>query len=176
MSNRNSNDTPSADNIRNSGGIPYASQIPNDSNAEGANLAEVLNDAGERLRVRVQNVAINTLNNEKSVALGGVASKQWAPTHAIVQMVDVGAGAAATGDFEITIGITSGGTQILAATACTGVIAINTKLVIDLSAVVKPALPASSTVYVKVTTADSTAGAGHLADVYLVGEVIATAS
>jgi|GEM_PF-2833286 len=170
---RNPANAPSDDKIRNAGAVPWASQIPNDTEAEGNYVSDVLSNMGERLRAVVSDLAIDTLNDEQSVALGGVASKQFAPTHAIVQMATV-SGAAAAGDFQISIGITSGGTEILAATACTGVIAIDTKLIIDLSAVVKPALPASSTLYVKVTTADTTAGAGHLAKVYVVGEVIAT--
>lgn len=169
---RNADGTPTGESLRSDGAIPYASQIPNNSNAEGDSLEDALNVLAGRKRVLVESLAIDTINDEQTVAIGGVATKQFAPLFAIVQMVDVGSGAAATGDTDISIGISTGGTQILAATECTGLIGINTKKVIDLSAVVKPAIPANSTIYVKVTTADATAGAGHLANVYIVGEII----
>lgn len=172
-----SNNVPSGSEIRNDGAIPSASQIPNNSDlVSGDYVADALDSLGivleGRKRILIESLAIDTINNEKSVAIGGLATQQFAPLFAIVQMVAVGVGAAATGDTDISIGISAGGTQILTATECTGLIGINTKKVIDLSAVVKPALPASSTVYVKVTTADASAGAGHLANVYIVGEII----
>jgi len=144
------------------------------TNASDITALEAL--AAQSVRVRVQNLSVETLNDEQSVAIGGAAGNQFTPHRAVVQMIDVGAGAAANGDMEITIGTASGGTQILTATACTGLIGLNTRFIIDLSAVVKPAIGADSTIYVKVTTADTTAGAGHLADVYLIGDIVATAS
>lgn len=171
---RNTNDKPSGSSIRNDGAIPFASQIDNDSTVAGAFVSDALDtlkgSIPVRVRAAVTGLAIDTLNDEQSVALTGVATDQFMPLVAIVHMEDVGAGAAAAGDFEITIGISSGGTQILTATACTGVIGVDTKLAIDLTGAAKVAMPADSTIYVKVTTADTTAGAAHLANCYIVGE------
>jgi len=164
---------PSGDAIRNAGAIPFASQIPNDANAEGNTLADVLNSLGERVRVVVEDLDIVTLNDEQSVAIGGVASKQFTPVTAIVHCT--GVGGTLNGDAEITIGITSGGTEILTATAIT-VTALNDKFIIDLSAVKKAAMGGDATIYVKVTTKDTTGTAGSLANVYIIGEMIPTAS
>lgn len=49
MGGRNSTDAPSQDNIRNQGGIPFASQIPNDAAASG----EYLDDAVDAIDTRV---------------------------------------------------------------------------------------------------------------------------
>jgi len=174
MTRRNAADAPSADSIRNAGAIPQASQISNDSNSEGESVAAVLNNLGDKLRKTVTALDIVTLNDEQSVALGGDALHQWAPVTAVVQITGVGGTIA--GDAQITIGITTGGTEILAATALTGAVTINEMLIIDLSAVAKPAIPANSTVFVKVTSADSTGTAGSLASVHLMGEIIDTAS
>jgi hypothetical protein len=173
---RNSADAPGADQIRNAGAIPYASQIPNDSDSQGDFVSDVLNNAGDRLRVKVAGISPETLNNEQSTALGGSALNQWAPLFAVFHMEDVGVGVAANGDVQMSIGITTGGTEILAATALTNLIAIDTKFIMDLSAVVKPALPANSTIFVKVTTADTTAGADHFVDAYIEGIIIPTAT
>lgn len=170
----NADGTPTDNSIRNDAAIPHASQIPNNTKLPGEYLGNALETLDQR--VVVSGMEVETLNNEQSTAIGGAATDQWCPTTAIIQMVDVGEGTAANGDVQMSIGITAGGTQILAATALTNLIAINTKFVIDLSAVVKPAIPANSTVYVKVTTADTTAGAGHLANAYIYGKIIPTAS
>ena len=172
----NTVNAPSGVEIRKIAAIPFASQIPNDTGHEGESVGEVIDNIGERTVVLVEDISVETLNDEQSTAIGGDAAKQFVPTHAIIHMVDVGAGLAANGDVAITIGISAGGTQILAATVCTNLIAIDTKFIIDLSAVVKPALAANATIYVKVTTADTTAGAGHLANAYIYGELIPTAA
>lgn len=154
-----------------------ASQVDNDSVIAGAFVDDALNVLNSAIKqAKVASVAIDTLNDEQSVALGGKSTDEFCPSLAVVQVVDVGAGAGAAGDLAISIGITSGGTEILAAKVCTGLIALNTKFIIDLSEIVKPAMPANSTVYVKVTTCDTTAGAGHLADVYLFGQTILSAT
>lgn len=171
MPSTNANGKPTADAIRNAGAIPWASQIRDDSNDKGNSVGVSLGILDGRKKVVVEDLSIETLNNEQSQAIGGEATEQFAPITAIVHMKDVGAGAAANGDVQISIGIAPSGTEILAATACTNLIAVNTKFIIDLSAVVKPSIPANSTIYVKVTTADTTAGAGHLADVHVVGEI-----
>ena len=165
---------PTGQEIRNDGAIPWASQIPNDSDLGGksGSIADALNIAAKSKRVVVADVSVETLGDEQTVALGGLSTEHFSPITSIVHMTAVGEGNAANGDLAISIGITTGGTEILAATVVTGLIGINTKKVIDLSSVVKPALPANSTIYVKVTTKDTTAGAGHLADVYINGETI----
>jgi len=169
---RNPADAPTSAEIRNNIAIPFASQIPNDSQSEGDSLADVVNNLGDKIRVIVEDIDIVTLNDEQSVALGGPASKEFCPVTAILQCVGVGGTIA--GDGEVTIGITSGGTQILAATASLAVL-VNEKLVVDLSAVKKPAIPANSTIYVKVTKADTTGTAGSLINCVLMGEVIPSA-
>jgi hypothetical protein len=174
---RNADGTPTGQAIRSEGAIPYASQIENDSSYPGTYVDDALTTlyttVGARQRIKITGLAMPTLNNEQSTAMGGSASNQFAPTHAVVTVNNVGSGAAANGDMQITIGTSTGGTQILTATACTGLNTINEKIVISLMGATKAAIPCNSTIYVKVTTADTTAGAGHLADVYLFGEVFA---
>ena len=122
-------------------------------------------------RLAVTGLAVDTLNDEVSAALGGASTDMFVPEKIIVHMEDVGAGAAAAGDYEITVGTATGGTQILAATACTGCNLINETFQIALTGVL-PKVAADATIYVRCTTADTTAGAGHLVDAYLVGELI----
>jgi len=74
----------------------------------------------------------------------------------------------------VTIGITTGGTEIVAATVSLAVLA-NEKLIVDLSAVKKPAMPANSTIFVKVTKADTTGTAGSLIRCILDGIVVPSA-
>lgn len=174
---RNADGSPTGQAIRSDGAIPYLSQIENDSNYPGTYADDALNTiyttVGARQMVKIAALAMPTLNNEKSTAMGGSASNQFAPTHAVITVNNVGSGAAANGDMQITIGTSTGGTQIASAITCTGLNTINEKLVVDLTGATKAAIPCNSTIYVKVTTADTTAGAGHLADVYLFGEVFA---
>ncbi|MDD5511912.1 MAG: hypothetical protein PHI12_14065 [Dehalococcoidales bacterium] len=156
--------------IKNDGAIPYASQIKNNSDAIGDTLADAMESAGLRVRMHVAGLAVDTLNDEKAVAIGGVATKQFAPTCVIARMATV-VGAVATGDVEFSVGITPGGTEIMAATVATNLIALNDKVVIPLSGK-SASIPANSTVYVKVTTIDTTAGAGTLANVDVCGEIL----
>jgi len=172
---RNADGTPTGQAIRSEGAIPYASQIENDSTYPGTYVDDVLTTlyttVGARQMVKVAGLEINTLNNEQHTHIGGSALYQFVPTHVVVHM-EAATGTAATGDFHITIGTSTGGTQVLSSTECTGVIAINTKIVIDLTGAVKAAMPCDGAFYVKVTTADTTAAAGHLADAYIFGEII----
>ena len=167
---------PTSRDIKINGAIPWASQIVDDSETPRGTVAESLTEVnaavGGRKNALIEDLELDS-TDEQSVVLDGLATEQFAPLWAIVNMKDVGAGAIATGDVDISIGIASAGTEILAATEVTGLIAINTKKVIDLSAVVFPAIPANSEIFVKVTTKDTTAGAGHLADIAIIGEVIA---
>jgi hypothetical protein len=173
---RNADGTPTGQAIRSEGAIPYASQIENDSSYPGAYVDDALTTCyttvGARQLVKVSDVVIRTLNNEQSTAMGGSAANQFCPTHAVVHLKAVGVGAAANGDVQISIGTSTGGTQIKTAGAATGLTGLNAKFIFDLTGAVKAAIPCNSTVYVKVTTADTTAGVGHLADVYLYGDVV----
>lgn len=172
----NSDGTPNDQLIRQAGAIPHASQIPNNSTypgtSVGAALTTLYSTVGARKQVTVEDLAIDTLNDEQSTAIGEASTVQFTPTHAIVHMVDVGAGDAANGDVEITIGTAAGGTQLLTATAVTGLSAINSRYVFDLTGTVRAAMPGNGTLFVKVTTADTTAGAGHLANVHIFGELV----
>ncbi len=120
-------------------------------------------------RVTVTGCEVETLNNEQSTAIGGSAANEFVPIYAIFQMEAVGVGAAANGDVEITIGTSAGGTQILGATTLTNLINLNDRFVVVLAGLTA-AIAANSTVYCKITSADTTAGAAHLLDLILVGE------
>jgi hypothetical protein len=148
------------------GMLRYATAAVFDNNGDGVMTRWDI----DMKRVKVTGLAIDTLNDEVSTAIGGSSANLFVPNRIYVQIEDVGAGAAATGDFEITVGTSTGGTQILAATACTGCNTLNETFQIDVSGVL-PAITEDSTLFVKCTTADSTAGAGHLADIYIQGEL-----
>ena len=120
-------------------------------------------------RVHIAGLDITTLGAEASAALTGLAAWEFSPLYAVVQMEAV-VGGPPTGDFAISLGITTpGGVEILAATVCTGTIALNDKFLINLVGHFAP-IPGNSTVYATVTTVDTAAAAGTLADIYLVGE------
>jgi len=162
---------PTEKEIRNDAAIPWASQIRND--APGNGIGTVADALAQAKRAVVTGLALDAVN-EKSVALGGLSTDEFVPTIATVQMAAV-VGVAATGDVTITIGILTGGTEILLATATVGLIDLNDKFSIDLTGVVKKAMPANSTIFVKATIKDTSAGAGHLADVFIDGNVIPSA-
>ena len=165
-------ETPTQREIRNDGAIPFASQIPNDSTRAGATIAEAMETLGAESRILVEDIDIVTLNDEQTKAIGGVATQQLAPKTAIIQCTGVGGTLA--GDTEISIGITTGGTEILAATVLTNLKLKNSMMIIDLSAIVKLAIPMNSTIFVKVTTKDTTGTAGCLANAYIIGEILPT--
>lgn len=160
---------PTKKQIRNDGAIPWASQITNDSDAPGDTLQEVLNNS-KSLRAMAEGIDLQVLNDDVSVALGGVSSDEWVPTMAIVDIT--GVTGAANGDAEITIGTAAGGTQILTATALTGANADGEKFAIDLTGVVKTSIAANSTIYIRCTTIDTGAGSSLTANVYLFGEIL----
>lgn len=162
------------------GMLKYASGTQWDTNASGAlevtDASDNANYAQTRQDLRMQRLAItglavDTLNDEVSAALGGVAADLFVPQKLIVHLEDVGAGAAATGDFEITVGTATGGTQILTATACTNCKDLNDCFTIAFAGL-QDAIAGNATIFVKCTTKDTSAGAGHLADAYLIGELI----
>jgi hypothetical protein len=160
---------PAEKKIRNDGAIPWASQIVNDSDAPGLTVQAALNN-NKRLRAIAEDLDLQTLNDEVSVALGGIAGDEWVPTMAIVDITAITG--AANGDAEITIGTSAGGTQILAATALTATNADGEKFAIDLTGVVKASIAANATIYVKCTTADTGAGTVLTANIYLIGEIL----
>jgi hypothetical protein len=174
MADRNADGTPTGVGLRQNGAIPYVSQIPNDSTYPGDDLKDALDTVyttvGVRLRGVAEDLELQTLNDEQTAVLGGTAITSWVPTMAVVHIKAITG--AANGDAEITIGTTTGGTDILTATALTGVNALDEKMVIDLSGTVRPDILANATIYVKCTTADTGAGTALTADVYLYGEVI----
>lgn len=171
---RNSDGSPTGLGLREAGAIPYASQIPNDSTYTGANVGASLDalqtTVGVRLRAVAEDLELQTLNDEVSVALSGDSSDSWCPTMVIVNVKAITG--AANGDAEITIGTASGGTQILTATALTGVNTLGERIAIDLSGTARASIAANGTIYVKCTTADTGAGTALTVDAYLYGEVI----
>jgi len=120
-------------------------------------------------RVTVTGCEVETLNNEQNTAIGLSAADEFVPIYAIFQMEAVGVGAAANGDVEVTIGTSAAGTQILGTTTLTNLINLNDRFVVVLAGLTA-AIAADATIYCKITTADTTAGAAHLLDLILVGE------
>jgi len=121
-------------------------------------------------RVLVAGCEMETLNNEQNTAIGGSAANEFVPSEIVFQVEDVGVGAVANGDVEVSCGITTGGTEILPATTLTNLIALNDRFVAVITGLTAT-IPADSSLYVKVTTADTTAGAGHLMDAYIKGTI-----
>ena len=157
-----------------------ASLITNDSGVAGVNVDDALDTLDTdiatvsaivegRRKIKVEDLAIDALNDEQTVAIGGSAGSEFCPITAIFHLKAVGA-VGATGNTEITIGILAGGTEVLAATTLTGLSVLNDKFIVDLSAIVKAAIAADGDIFVKVTSADTTADAGHLVDVHIIGE------
>jgi hypothetical protein len=172
MTRRNANGSPSETMIKNAGAIPYASQINNDSDYEGTTVKDALDaleaTVGVRLRAQAADLDLQTLNDEVSVALGGAATDKFVPTLLIVDITAITG--AANGDAEITVGTATGGTQILTATALTGLNALNERISIDLTGATKAAIAGDATIYVKCTTADTGAGTVLTATATIIGE------
>jgi hypothetical protein len=169
---RNDDLTAPGDDLRNAGMIPATSQIPNNSNVVGQSLNDVLNSiqatVGARGMVKVAGLIPATVTDEKNAAIGGDGSNQFTPFMAIVHLSAVD-GATPTGDFHITIGTSTGGTQILASTECTGLLAKDGRFVIAIAGL-RGSILDNASIYVKIVTADTTAEVGTIADVYLYGE------
>jgi hypothetical protein len=141
--------------------------------SDGTDHADVVTattELAESDRVLVVGCEMETINNEQSTAIGGDAANEFIPTALIFHVEDVGAGAAANGDIEVSVGISTGGTQILVATTLTNLISLNDRFEIAITGLTNT-IPANSTLYVKVTAADTTAGVGHLMDTYIVGKI-----
>ena len=133
-----------------------------------ANVVTSTTELAERQRVKVSTLAMDSVN-EVLQAIGGSAANEFVPLKVIVHLEDDGGGGGATGDMQITVGITSGGTQILGATATTNLKLLNDHFEVDITGLTA-AIPADSTLYVNATTKDSSA-VGYTCDVYVEGTI-----
>ena len=133
-----------------------------------ANVVTSTTELAERQRVKVSTLAMDSVN-EVSQAIGGSAANEFVLLKAVVHLEDDGAAGGATGDMQITIGTSTGGTQILTATVTTALTTLNQRFEIDITGLTAT-IPANSTLYVKATTRDTTA-AGYTCDVYIEGTV-----
>jgi hypothetical protein len=140
-------------------------------NFDAADNAAMVTKLALADRVIVTGCEMETLNNEQSTAIGGVAANEFVPELIVFHVEDVGSGAAANGDIQVSVGNSSGGTQILVATALTNLISLNQHFIVAIDGLTNTIL-ANSTLYVKVTTKDTTAGAGHLLDAYILGTIV----
>lgn len=137
---------------------------------DAAGIEAMTAELDESGRILVAGCEMETLNNEQTAAIGGSASDEYVPTAIVFHVEDVGAGAAANGDIQVTAGITPGGTEILPATPLTSLSSLNDRFTVAITGLTDT-IPANSDLYVKVTTQDSTAGAGHLMDAYFIGSI-----
>ena len=119
-------------------------------------------------RVKVSTLAMDSVN-EVSQAIGGDAADEFVPLYAIVHLEDDGVAGGATGDMEVTIGTSAGGTQIIGATATTSLDTLNDRFKITFSGLTA-AIAANATLYVKATTKDNTA-VGYTCDIYIHGTI-----
>lgn len=166
-------EVPTGKELRVEKAIPYASQVMNDSNYPGKYVDDAMNGVyttiGCRLRTVVEDLDLVLVGlDEKSAALGGSASDYWHPTFAVVRLKSK-TGTVAT-PAQISIGTTSTGTELVAATALTSVATVGDTLIISFTAK-KAAIAANSTIYVNVTTAEASASAA-VADIYVYGEIL----
>jgi len=136
-----------------------------------SNVVANTTELAPSLRVKVAGLAMDSVN-EVSQAIGGSASDQFVPVKVIAHLEAVG-GAGATGDMQITIGTSAGGTQIKGITPLTNLKDLNDHMEIGVAGLTD-SIAADSTIYFKATTKDTTAGAGHLVDLYVVGEMFAS--
>lgn len=152
--------------------IPCASQIMNDSTYPGKYVDDALDGLytteGCRLRAVAENLDLTSTSSEVSDALGGSASDYWHPTFAVVRLKSK-TGTVGT-PAQISIGTTSTGTELVAATALSAVATVGDTLIISFTAK-KAAITADSTIYVNVTVAEASASAA-VADVYVYGEIL----
>jgi len=135
--------------------------------------AQAISELAEGDRVLVAGCEMETLNNEQSTAMGGSAANEFVASAIVFHVEAVGVGAAANGDIAVTVGTTTGGTEILGITTLTNLISLNDHFIAVIDGLTVT-IPANSTLYVKVTSADTTAGAAHLMDAYVVGDVFPT--
>lgn len=126
-------------------------------------------NVAQRPRIVVVGLEAETLNDENTAVMTLAAGDQFVPLMAIFHMEAVGVGAAANGDMHVTMGTSAGGTQLLPDTTLTSLIDLNDRFVVALTGLTDPII-GTATIYVKNIQADTTAGAGHLVDIYLIGE------
>lgn len=137
------------------------------SPTENMNPAQVA-ELDESDRVKVSTLAMDSVN-EVSQAIGGNTADEFVPLYAIVHLEDDGGAGGATGDMQVTIGITPGGTEIIGATVTTNLQTLNDRFKIMFSGLTA-AIAANATLYVKATTRDTTA-VGYTCDIYIHGTI-----
>ena len=117
----------------------------------------------------VEDVDIGTLNDVQSVALGGLVITHLSPWRFTLHLHTLTG--APSGDAVIRIGTSSGGNQILGDTTLTGFDTLHKtfNVVMEGAAI---ALTGDSTIFVKVTTADTGAAAGTLVNVLALFRVV----
>lgn len=136
---------------------------------DAAGIEAMTTELAESDRVLVAGCQMDALNDEQTANIGGAAADEYVPT-AIVFHVEEVVGVAANGDIQVSAGITPGGTEILPATPLLNLISLNDRFTVAITGLTDT-IPANSDLYVKVTTADTTAGAGHLMDAYFEGTI-----
>ena len=135
-----------------------------------ADVVAATTELAESDRILVAACQMETLNNEQTANIGGLITDEYVPTAIVFHVEAVGVGAAANGDIQVTVGTTPGGVDILPITALTNLISLNDRFTVAITGLTDT-IPANSDLYVKVTTADTTAGAGHLMDAYFEGTI-----
>lgn len=158
---------------RSSVGTDHANVGVNDTHVAGdgsdhTDVATSTTELAQEQRVKVSTLAMDSVN-EVSQAIGGSAANEFVPTEIVVHLEDDGAAGGATGDMQITVGTSAGGTQILGATATTNLDTLNDRFTIAITGLTA-AIAADSTLYVKATTRDTTA-VGYTCDIYIRGQV-----
>jgi len=148
-----------------------ATALTTHRSSDGTDHADVVSGTTELAqmeRIVVTGLAMDSVN-EDSVAIGGSSANEWVPLQLIVHLEDDGVAGGATGDMQVQVGTSAGGTQILGATATTNLKLLNDRFMVDLSGLTA-SITADSTIYVKVAVRDTTA-AGYKVDAYILGQV-----
>jgi hypothetical protein len=128
-----------------------------DLSAAAETLLFEVPSVGGKLATEVAAVAASVLTGGTgafTLPLKGEAGRKFVPSRIVATGLN-----AATGDAEITVGTTVSGTDLLTATALTGVTAAGKSLPIAPVAGVMPSIAGNATLYGTVTGADTTATA-----------------
>lgn len=115
-------------------------------------------------------LSLCTLNEEKSGAINGSATKKFKPLKILITCLT--ATGAPNGDAQITCGTSAGGTQICTATPTIGLATAGEVYEIGLSGEF-PAIAGNATIYFKCTTADTKGGATCVVTARIVGRQVA---
>ena len=107
---------------------------------------------------------------QTNAALGGDGSGHFAPQRIVVHLLTL-TGGALNGDAQITVGTSAGGTQILGATALTGLDAADDVFIIDLTGHFDAILD-NATLHVEVTSIDSGGATGTTTTVTIEGRIV----